>query len=61
MSGTIVSAVTATTPDAEAQTRNGQKHTRVYDPTSEMILVEILNELKKMNQQLQFITDEENI
>ena len=49
------------TTDDELQVRNGQDHTRVYDPTNDMLLVEILNELKKMNQQLQFITDEENI
>ena len=49
------------TTDDELQVRNAQDHARVYDPTNDMLLVEILNELKKMNQQLQFITDEENI
>lgn len=44
--------------EAKEQNRNGQQHQRVYDPTSARLLGEILGELKKMNTQLEFITDE---
>lgn len=39
--------------------RNGQKQSRVYDPNADLILIEVLKELKKMNQYLSLIADEE--
>lgn len=46
-------------PEDEIQERNGQKHERVFDPESYILLGEILEELRKMNLQLQLITDED--
>jgi hypothetical protein len=61
MSGTIVSTVTATTTsaDEELQVRNGQDHTRVFDPVAEQWQIEILQELRAIRSQLQIITGEE--
>ena len=44
---------------SELQTRNGQEHVRVYNPTSERLMFGILEELKKMNTQLSLITEVE--
>jgi hypothetical protein len=52
---------TSTTTADEKQTRNGQDHARVFDPENRKLLVEILNELKKMNIQLSIITEEEEL
>ena len=46
-------------PQDELQERNGQEHERVFDPESYILLGEIFQELKKMNLQLQLITDED--
>lgn len=39
--------------------KNGQVHVRVHNPSGEDIISDILGELKKINQQLSFITGEE--
>lgn len=45
--------------ESELQNRNGQDSQRVYDPTANSTLKQILKELKKMNLQLNLITGEE--
>ena len=40
------------------QYRNGQEHQRVYDPTSEELQKQILEQLKEMNFHLRIVTDE---
>jgi|DEB0MinimDraft_10_1074344.scaffolds.fasta_scaffold08524_2 hypothetical protein len=45
----------------EVQSRNGQDHQRTLDPETHILLTQILKELQKMNQQLEFITDEEDL
>jgi len=44
--------------ESKEQTRNGQSHTRVYDPDSAIILKKILVELTKMNTHLEILTGE---
>lgn len=51
--------ITATTADEELQVRNNQDHQRVFDPENRKLLLEILDELKKMNIQLSLMTEEE--
>lgn len=51
---------TNSTSEDELQQKNGQQHQRVYDPDSNRLLGDILEELKKMNFQLSIITSEEN-
>lgn len=46
-------------PESQVQERNQQEHIRVFDPTNNLILREILAELKLMNLHLASITDEE--
>jgi hypothetical protein len=41
------------------QERNDQDHLRVYDPTQDRLLQEILLELRKLNFQLKTITEED--
>jgi len=43
---------------AQEQSRNGQDHQRVYDPTSEELQKQILEQLKEMNFHLRIVTDE---
>ena len=43
----------------QSQERGGQDHVRTFDPWANETLIDILNELKKMNQYLHLITDEE--
>ena len=43
---------------AQEQTRNGQDSQRVYDPTSEELQKQILEQLKEMNFHLRIVTDE---
>jgi hypothetical protein len=43
---------------SQEQSRNGQTHKRVYDPTSEELQKQILEQLKEMNFHLRTITDE---
>jgi hypothetical protein len=45
--------------DDELQVRNGQDHTRVFDPVAEQWQIEILQELRAIRSQLQIITGEE--
>jgi len=40
------------------QERGGQDHQRVYDPTSEELQKQILEQLKEMNFHLRIVTDE---
>jgi len=47
--------------EEEIQSRNGQDHQRSFDPDTNRLLTLILKELQKMNQQLEFITDEEDL
>lgn len=46
-------------PESQVQITSGYEHLRTISPTNEMLLTEILNELRKMNTQLSLITDEE--
>ena len=57
--GNVVQNVTTTTTADEVQTRNGQDHQRVYDPTNQRILIKILEQLEKMNEHLAIITEHE--
>jgi hypothetical protein len=41
------------------QERNGQDNLRVFDPSTHQLLQEMLIELKRLNSQLQIITEEE--
>jgi len=50
---------TIKTATDEIQERNGQDHQRVYDPASEKLLVEILEQMKKQTLYLQTIVGEE--
>lgn len=50
-----------TTKNAEIDIRNQQTHYRVTDPKSIKLLTEILEEIKKINIQLNIITEEEDI
>jgi hypothetical protein len=59
MSGNIIQNVKAITSDAEKATISGQDNARVFDASNEKLLMEILQELRKMNLQLSIITDEE--
>jgi hypothetical protein len=43
------------TDESELQTRNGQEHQRVYDPTNNALLQEILAEMKDLNYTLKLI------
>jgi len=43
----------------QSQERGGQDHVRVFDPQAYILLTQILDELKKMNLQLQIITEED--
>ena len=45
--------------EEQSQERAGQDHVRTFDPEAYILLGQILEELKKMNSQLQLITDEE--
>jgi len=51
--------VNSTTASDELDVFNGQDHQRVSDPVGNALLRDVLAELKKMNEQLSFITGEE--
>lgn len=51
--------ITTTTNSDELQVRNAQDHQRIFDPINQKILLEILQELQKMNMHLSMITEEE--
>ncbi len=46
-------------PESQVQESSGYEHLRTISPTNDMLLAEILSELKKMNLHLSLITDEE--
>lgn len=46
-------------PETQVQETSGYEHVRTISPTTDMLLSEILDQLKKMNTQLSLITDEE--
>lgn len=46
-------------PETQVQETSGYEHVRTISPTTNMLLSEILDQLKKMNTQLSLITDEE--
>jgi hypothetical protein len=53
--GNVVQNVTSTTTADELLTRNGEKHQRVYDPTNNALLQEVLVELKELNRTIKLI------
>ena len=60
MQGTpLTRSVEVVTTADELQARNGQDHQRVYDPMVHSVLIEALEELKKMNRYFSIITGEE--
>ena len=46
-------------PDTQVQETSGYEHLRTIGPTNDMLLTEILAELKKINLHLSLVTDEE--
>jgi hypothetical protein len=53
--GNVVQNVTAKTSDSELQNRNNQDNARVYDPTNNALLQEVLVELKELNRTIKLI------
>jgi hypothetical protein len=53
--GNVVQNVTSTTASTELQSRNGQDHQRVYDPTNNALFQDVLSELKELNKTLKII------
>jgi len=55
----ITTDITAEISENQTQDRGGQDYLRTFDPVSYQVLVGILKELKKVNNQMNLITGEE--
>jgi hypothetical protein len=52
---------TSSTDSSEVQEINDQKHQRTFAPEENILLTQILKELKQIRQHLEIITDEETL